>query len=147
MSEEYSRIKHLDYITMDIERMARNSFMCKAWAVTLTVALLAFNAKCNINKYAPAVAMVAIFSLWWLDAFYLRLERLFRKLYEDVRNNDYTHDQYTMNTSLYKNTVPSEIKIMITKSELPFYIPLLLTNIFAAQSLIQYLLTVLHCSK
>lgn len=79
-NQTYYKEKHLDYITAAIERMARNSFMCKAWAITLTVALLAFSCKDNTTKYTPMVAIISLLSLWWLDAFYLRLERLFRKL-------------------------------------------------------------------
>lgn len=145
MPYHYSRTKHLDYITTAIERMARNSFMCKAWAITLTVAILAFNVKNNISEYAPVVAIIALLSLWWLDAFYLRLERLFRKLYEDVRKNDFSNDQYTMNIAPYKDKVPSAVGIMFTGSELPLYIPTLLAAMAASWPVITCFWTNTFC--
>lgn len=131
MPDRYSRTKHLDYITTAIERMAHNSSMCKGWTVIITLAILAFDSN-ELNRLAPLLAILALIALWKLDSYYLRLERLFRNLYDDVRLNDFTHDPYTMNVAPYCEKVPSVWKIMFSNSETPFYIPIVIVAIYMA---------------
>jgi glucan phosphoethanolaminetransferase (alkaline phosphatase superfamily) len=106
MPEEriYDPIKHLEFIQNAITRMAQNSFMCKGWAIAIMAALIAFDSARvprEILISAPVLAIVVLLSFWFLDSYYLRLERLFRKLYDDVRKNDYSHDPYTMDFSAF----------------------------------------------
>jgi hypothetical protein len=64
--------------------MAGNAFLLKGWTVTLTAAVFSFAAK----DASPNFVLIAFFpavAFWGLDAYYLRMERLFRKLYDDVR--------------------------------------------------------------
>lgn len=126
--EEYSCTKHLDYVTAAIERMAANSFKCKSWAITLTCAVLALN-KIEASIHAPVIAIFALVSLWWLDAYYLRLERLFRELYSDVRLHDFSGSPYDMSLKPYNNNVQSIFRIMFSKSELPVYMPTLIISL------------------
>jgi hypothetical protein len=79
------RIKHLEFIQSAISRMAGNSFLIKGWSITIAAAFFALAAKDS----KPGFALLALFpalSFWGLDAYYLRLERLFRKLYDEVRS-------------------------------------------------------------
>ena len=72
--------KHLEFIQAIIARMAGNSFLLKGWTVTIAAALFALAA----NDARAVFAMLAFFPalwFWGLDAYYLRQERLFRKLY------------------------------------------------------------------
>jgi hypothetical protein len=79
------RIKHLEMIQAVIARMASNSFLIKGWAVTLTVALLGFAvSKSHAGLAAAALIPIAVFGL--LDGYYLRTERVFRALYNRVRD-------------------------------------------------------------
>ena len=126
--EEYSRIKHLDYVTAAIERMAANSFKCKSWAIALTCAVLALN-KIETSIHAPVIAILALISLWRLDAYYLRLERLFRELYSDVRIHDFSASPYDMSLEPYNNKVQSIFRIMFSKSELLVYMPTLIISL------------------
>lgn len=81
------RIKHMDMIQAVIARLAGNSFLLKGWAVTLTLGLLGFAIeKSDRGLAAAAFAPILIFGA--LDAYYLRTERLFRKLYDCVRKED-----------------------------------------------------------
>ncbi|MGA8366272.1 MAG: hypothetical protein ACLQMT_14000 [Candidatus Acidiferrales bacterium] len=78
------RIKHLEFIQNAILRMAGNSFLLKGWSITIAAAFFALAAK----NSRPGFALLALFptlSFWGLDAYYLRLERLFRELYDEVR--------------------------------------------------------------
>lgn len=64
--------------------MAGNSFLLKGWTVTLSAALLALAAK-DADRSFALVALYPAAAFWGLDAYYLRQERLFRALYDDVR--------------------------------------------------------------
>lgn len=85
--EQENRIKHLELIQTVITRMAGNSFLIKAWAVTVASALFALALK-QSSAPLPTFAMLALLPtlvFWGLDAYYLREERLYRALYDRVR--------------------------------------------------------------
>ena len=72
---------HLAILQGVIQRMAENSRSCKVWCVTLVSAILVLVARTGEPRHALlALAPVALFLL--LDAYYLALERAFRKSYE-----------------------------------------------------------------
>lgn len=76
-------VKHLEIIQGVIGRMANNSFLLKGWAITIVAALFALAAR-DTN---PSFALLALFpalAFWGLDAYYLRQERLYRRLYEAI---------------------------------------------------------------
>ena len=79
------RVKHLEMVQAVINRLAGNSFTLKGWSITLVSALLALSAK-ELNWYYAVIALVTAMSFWGLDAYYLRQERLFRALYEAIRD-------------------------------------------------------------
>jgi hypothetical protein len=82
---EAERIKHLEMIQAVVSRLGTDSFLVKGWAVTLSAALFGFaiNGK---DWQLAALATVPTVLLWGLDAYFLRAERLFRELYDAVRN-------------------------------------------------------------
>jgi hypothetical protein len=84
MAQEERKLKQLDFIQLTITRMAANSFLLKAWAVTLIAGIFALAAK-DSNQQFFLVAYIPVIMFWGLDAYYLYQERLFRKLYDDVR--------------------------------------------------------------
>ena len=79
-----TKIAHLQMIQAVITRMAENSFMAKGWTVTLVTALFAL-AAVDANRFFVYVAYLPAVMFWALDAYFLRQERLFRKLYDQVR--------------------------------------------------------------
>jgi hypothetical protein len=76
--------KHLDFVQSAIARMASNSFQMKSWNVALASATIGFAAAKDSHPRAAVLAMVPSFVFWLLDAYYLQLERAFRKLYEEA---------------------------------------------------------------
>jgi hypothetical protein len=76
-------IKELEIIQGIINRMAYNSFMIKGWTITLVVATLLLKG----DKYNTFIAFIPIVVFWFLDAYFLRLERLYRRLYNWVKDN------------------------------------------------------------
>ncbi len=122
MSQE-SKIAHLGFIQGVINRMGNNSFLIKGWVVTLVAAIFALSAeKANVK-----FAYVAIFPLvffWWLDAFFLHQERLYRKLYEKVADGTEPSTQFSMNAYKYKSEVECLCKVFLSKTLRNFYGPI-----------------------
>lgn len=77
------KIKHLEFIQSIISRMANNSFIIKGWSITvLTAIFLLANIGTNINFVF--VALIPTIFFFFLDAYFLQLERKYRKLYNLV---------------------------------------------------------------
>ena len=76
--------KHIE-ITQDvITRMAENSRACKIWCVTLVAAVLVLVARTGEPRHA-LIALAPAVVLYVLDAYYLSLERGFRRSYRRLR--------------------------------------------------------------
>lgn len=84
---EQEKMKHLESIQNIINRMNTNSFQIKEWMIAIVSALLALYANSN-NATFVFVAIAPTIIFWYLDAYYLQQERIFRKLYDDVLSND-----------------------------------------------------------
>ena len=79
-----AKLKHLEMVVDVIQRMASNSFLLKGWSLTLVVALVALSAN-KTNLLLVMAAMLPCLVFWGLDGYFLRQERLFRRLYDEVR--------------------------------------------------------------
>ena len=100
MDSDEKLAKHVDLVQGVISRMASNSFLLKGWSVTLVAGLFAVAASGGYWAYS-AIGLLPSLSFWWLDAYYLRQERLFRKLYDAVRRGEVDSDPYCMDTTKY----------------------------------------------
>lgn len=75
--------KHMDYVQAVINRLANNSFVMKGWALTVSSAILGFAA----SRSDPLLALVAVtpaLAFWVLDTYFLRQERAFRAMFDDI---------------------------------------------------------------
>lgn len=70
-----------------INRMASNQFLFKGWSITLIAAIATFSAN-GSSPALMAIPIVATLLFWFVDAYYLMLERAFRRLYTDVCKKD-----------------------------------------------------------
>jgi hypothetical protein len=122
------QIAHLGFIQGVINRMGNNAFLVKGWTVALVAALFALASK-DSNPSFVFIALLPIVAFWILDAYYLRQEKLFRKLYEGVANNSIKSDLFTMKTTAVDGEVAPLLRVAVTRSVLPFY--LLITLILA----------------
>jgi hypothetical protein len=119
-------IKHLEFIQITIVRMAANSFVIKGWTVTLVAAILAFTSK-DANSNATSIALIPAILFWALDAYYLRTERVFRALYDQVRLNPPKNDDevdFSLDTTVLNKSVDSWMKVTFSKTIGPFYLAL-----------------------
>lgn len=96
------RLKHLEMIQAVIVRMSSNSFLIKGWTITLVAALLAMAIQYN-NKYIPIIAIFVILAFWYLDYYFLSLERQYRKLWDKkTQELQDSPTDFSMNISNYK---------------------------------------------
>ena len=112
-------LKEIEIVQDIIKRMAFNSFMIKGWTVTLVAVTLLLKG----SKYHVFVAYIPIIIFWFLDAYFLRLERLYRRLYNWIRENRLKTDKYLfdMNYRRFENQEQSVLRIMFSKTLLLFY--------------------------
>ncbi len=109
------KIKHLDYIQQTITRMATVSFQVKTWNIGLVTAILAFAAKDRDSSFLWAALLPAVM-LWFLDSFFLRQERLYRKLYDAVRTGNANIEELSMDTEAFKDA-PNVQRLKVIFSE------------------------------
>lgn len=99
------KLAYLQMIQTVITRMASNSFLIKGWSVTLVAALFAL-AAVGTNELFVYLAYFPAFMFWALDAYFLRQERLFRELWDHVREVDRNVD-FSMDTERFTDEVDS----------------------------------------
>ena len=117
--------KHLELVQGVINRMAGNSFMLKGWAVTLVAGIFALAGK-DTDKLYFLVAYVPIIIFWGLDAYYLLQERLYRSLYDKVRQVDEDNIDFSLMATMqeFNNEKNCYSSCVFSKTELWFYFPL-----------------------
>jgi len=130
--------KEIDLIQACITRMAHNSFLIKGWAVSIVAVVLALAEKANNPALLSAILLIPLFSFWYLDAFFLQNERMYRKMYTWVLSKRKTGDEemlYDLNPTRFKDQVDSRKKIMWSITLRCFYgIPVLIvTGIILSQ--------------
>ncbi len=114
---------HLSIEQSVIQRMATNSTSCKAWCITLVSAILVVIA----DKGKPNLAFLTVIPIvlfFTLDAYYLGLERMFRRSYKQFLKK--LHAKKVMPDDLFViiptgDQVVTMLESMISFSILPFY--------------------------
>ncbi|MEN6425239.1 MAG: hypothetical protein ABFE13_07745 [Phycisphaerales bacterium] len=101
-----TREKHLELIQGVINRMASNSFQLKGWSVVLVSALFALAAN-DTRVYFVYLAYLPAIAFWVLDGYFLWQERMYRKLFDAVRQQPGEDSDFSMNAYQYKDQVPS----------------------------------------
>lgn len=100
MTTSPDRIKHLEFIQNTIARQASHSFAVKGWSLTVSAAIYVYTAS-HLTWWLAIVAVLPAIAFSWLDAFYLRQERLFRELYSDVSQSSTAVLMFSMDTGPY----------------------------------------------
>ena len=126
-----NKIEHLKMIQAVITRMANNSFMLKGWGVILTSAIFALLVK-DANKQFIFLTILPVIAFWILDGYYLRQERLFRKLYDQVRLKDESQIDFSMDTSSVSDQVKGWFSVCFSRTILIVYGTILLLVIILA---------------
>jgi hypothetical protein len=111
---------HLEMIQGIINRLSHNSFLLKGWTVVLVSAMFALAAKDSQILFVYLAYFPAI-SFWCLDGYFLHQERLFRKLYDRVRETTDNEIDFSMNTEFVRNEVAPWQKVTLSKTLLAFH--------------------------
>jgi hypothetical protein len=119
MAQE-EKIAHLGFIQGVINRMGNNSFLIKGWAITLVAAVFALSAD-SANKSFAFLALFPLVFFWFLDAFFVRQEKLYRKLYEKVANGSELSNEFLMDAYKYESEVACFCKIFVSDTLKYFY--------------------------
>ncbi len=104
--------KEVELIQDVIRRMALNSFLMKGWAITLVAVTLLLKGE----KYHVLIAYIPLLAFWFLDAYFLWQERLYRRLYNWVIRHRLETDEYLLDLNAYrfKDEEQSPIRIMFS---------------------------------
>lgn len=120
--ENENRLRYLEAVQRIIDRMSNCSFLLKGWAVTLVAALVALAAKDSNTGYA-LIAYIPVACFWFLDSYYLMMERQFKELYDRNTNlsqplNDFKIHRQRFTWAKYGSALFSTTQILL-------YVPLI----------------------
>lgn len=120
--EEGTKIHHLEAVQGVINRMAQNSFLIKGWSVTLVSALFAL-AAAKSNSSFVLLAYVPACMFWILDGYFLHQEKLYRRLFDQVRtsNESDPKDFFSMDTTPFCSQAPSWMCVILSRTMLVFH--------------------------
>jgi hypothetical protein len=138
--------KELDLIQEIIKRMASNSFEVKKWLIGILTAITVFKHEELLGGNGQFIwlLLIPILCFWYLDAYFLSTERLYREMYKWVvkyrsETEKYLYDLNTMTREFPKgNKVELNLKknnilrVMLSETIWPFYIiPVCLIVVYA----------------
>lgn len=129
-------LKEIDLIEDCIKRMASNSFLLKGWAVTILSILLSLMANFDSWKFGSILAMLICIGFWYLDAVYLKLERLYTRKYNWVIRERQNTNDYQFNLDPFEKNMWLEsesqdiwiIDVMFSGTLLPLYSLMLIVS-------------------
>lgn len=106
--------QYLQMMQSNIERMAANSANCKAWMVTIVAALMALQCTSigDLNGWL-LLGLLPILLFWYLDTFYLHLERGMRN-----RERDFLNKRNIEDASVYETVLFNLKPLMIDEKDL-----------------------------
>lgn len=105
------RRKHLEFIQSVIARMSAASSSAKSWLLPVVTATYGY----ALTKHADSVAvlgMCAVALFAFLDANYLKQERAYRQLYDEVANGKTTVEPFSL-------TITSSHRVVADRGNAP----------------------------
>ena len=115
-------LKHMEFIQAVITRLANDSFLMKGWALTVAGAFYGFAVK-ETSWRVAAIGLMPVLIFWGLDGYFLRQERLFRSLYDQVRQRSTRVEPFSMSAAAYALGVESWGRTLLSRTLAPFYGP------------------------
>ena len=112
-------LKEIELIQDVIKRMASNSFLIKGWTITLVVASLLLKGP----RYQAWIAFIPLLMFWFLDAYFLWQERMYRALFSWVVSNRLrtTDHLFDLDAKRFKDSVDSVYRTMLSTTLGWFY--------------------------
>ena len=125
---------HIEIMQGVISRMGDNSRSCKIWCVTLVAAILFLSAQMEEANHV-LIAFAPAFLFWFLDSYYLSLERAFRGSYGAFVKK--VHDGRARVSDLYVVAPSGSVvggvfwALFVSVSVWPFYLMVAATVVLA----------------
>jgi hypothetical protein len=125
-SMDDQRLEHVKMLQAAIARMAQNSFLLKGWSVSLATGILAV-ALAEKRQAFAWLGLLPAFAFWGLDSFYLRQEKLFRSLHDDVCTafGSSAPVMFGMNTASVSSPPASWWRLLFNRTVVGIHAPLL----------------------
>lgn len=129
MSEEFKM--EIELIQSCINRMEKNSFLIKGWAITIISGFIVLMTEKANYKIIASLSIVILILFWYLDAVFLKTERLYRRKYDWViqqrpkGNMDFWLNLEPTNKEMWIENQKIEViifKVMFSKTLLLFYL-------------------------
>lgn len=114
------KLKHLEFIQAVINRMAGNSFMIKGWSVTVLSLVSAFVLKDGDPRLVP-VGYFLVLMFWFLDAYYLKIEKNYRELYKAVSKKTENAIDFNLSADAYTKKAGTYGGVLFSTTLLLFY--------------------------
>jgi hypothetical protein len=127
------QIAHLDMVQSVVGRMSSHGLAIKSVAVTMAVAVLAFAVQGNGSGSVALLALAGalpIVIFWLLDAYYVRIERAYRCLFDAIRAAEPV-DPFTMDFHPFLSRVGGVPRVAVSSWSMALY-PALLVLLFVA---------------
>ncbi|RVZ85124.1 hypothetical protein [Helicobacter pylori] len=117
-------IEELKILQGIINRMAQNSLECKKWTLALVVGVLSLKIEAISNSYGLCFLGVLLLCFWFLDAYYLMQEKLFREQYQWLIKNRLKTDERLFEVFPTHQTCQSMqlLSSMFSISLLPYWV-------------------------
>ena len=102
MNDKEQIIKHLEMIQGVINRLGHDSFLIKGWSMAILAAGIVLIVRSGtLSEWIILTFLFPVAGFWILDGYFLWQERLFRKVYDDVRKQETT--DFAMNVRKHEN--------------------------------------------
>lgn len=121
-----NRIRYLEATQRVIDRLSNISFILKGWAVSLVAGLMALSAN-GSNQDFVLIAYIPIAVFWFLDAYFLMMERQYRELFNKNTDLSQQLEQFTIKRN--KGTIAIFGKALFSITMMLTYIPLVLSTL------------------
>jgi len=125
-----ARMRYLEMIQRVVDRLAGNCFALKAWSVTVISAIFVLTAK-DANEGYAVLGLFPALCFWGLNAYYLRQERLFRALHEEVVQSVIAQDAettiplFSLDTTPVADRVPGWGRTLLAATVMWLHIPVI----------------------
>jgi hypothetical protein len=111
---------HLSMIQGVIGRMGQNAFNAKTWAITVMAAVFALGPTLGTTTTSTGAVVVALLLFWTMDAYFLRQEHLFRRLYMAAVRGEVP--AFSMDTSPHEDDVGGLVRFFVSPSVWPVHV-------------------------
>lgn len=129
MNKKENLPAYLQMIENVISKMSSNSFLVRGWGITVISGLVTVYITHERNKsnwFILILCLVVCVLFWINDAYYLYLERKFRKLYNKAKDNEV--EEFTMDISEIEVAFSS---CMFSSAYCISYLPMLICILIA----------------